>query len=449
MTDESDLASGGGADARDLPTVVIVGRPNVGKSTFFNRVLGERAAIVEDRPGVTRDRNVREVSWLGRPFRLVDTGGWLPRGDELEAKVSRQVESAVRDADLVVFMVDASVGPTDLDNEIAAWLRRAEVAVLLAANKADNDRRELDRWEFLALGVGEPHPVSALHGRRSGDFLDAVVEHLPPDTGDHEPGVTIPADGAPRVAIVGRPNVGKSTLFNRLIGEERSVVHDMAGTTRDSVDTRIETDDGPIVFVDTAGLRRRSKVDEETEQYSAVRALRSLDTADIAMLVIDATDGVSAQEQRLAERIEAAGCPLVIVLNKWEICDFEQRRELEASLSRKLYFAGDAPVVKISALTGKGIHKIAAVLRDSIERYHRRVPTRDVNRVISDAQQRQPAGGGAKVLYALQGATDPPTFTLFVNRELPATYLRYLERSIREAFDLGAVPVKLRVRKRG
>jgi GTP-binding protein len=253
----------------------------------------------------------------------------------------------------------------------------------------------------------------------------------------------------PRVAIVGRPNVGKSTLFNRLVGEDRSVVHDMAGTTRDSIDTLVDTPDGPIVFVDTAGMRRRSRIDDSAEYYSVVRALRAIDGSDIALLVIDATDGITSQDQRLAERVDAAGCPIVVMLNKWELIDDpEQRLQVQAELKRKLYFVGDAPVLKISALTGKGVNKLRPVLQEAIHQYHRRVPTRDVNRVISDAQQRQPAGHGVRVLYALQGATDPPTFTLFVNRELPQTYMRYLERSIREAFEFGSTPLKLRVRKR-
>jgi GTP-binding protein len=253
----------------------------------------------------------------------------------------------------------------------------------------------------------------------------------------------------PRVAIVGRPNVGKSTLFNRLVGEDRSVVHDMAGTTRDAIDTLVETPDGPIVYVDTAGMRRRSRIDDSAEYYSMVRALRAIDDADIALLVIDATEGVTSQDQRLAERVDASGCPIVVMLNKWELVDDpEHRLEIETEVHRKLYFVGDAPILKISALTGKGVHKLRPVLQEAIEQYHRRVPTRDVNRVISDAQQRQPAGHGLRVLYALQGATDPPTFTLFVNRELPQTYMRYLERSIREAFQFGSTPIKLRVRKR-
>lgn len=438
----------------DLPTVVIVGRPNVGKSTWFNRVIGEQAAIVEDRPGVTRDRHRRLASWLGRAFWLVDTGGWMPVGNDLDDKVSRQVEEAVKDADLVLFMVDASVGPTDDDERIAVWLRRAGVEVLLVANKADNERREQERWEFLSLGVGEAHTVSALHGRRSGDFLDEVIARLPVDSaGVAESGVATggPSDstGVPRVALVGRPNVGKSTLFNRLVGSERSVVHDMPGTTRDAIDTLVETEDGPLVFIDTAGMRRRSKIDDSAEYYSLVRALKAIDEADVAMLVIDSTVGVTSQDQRLAERIDAAGCPILVVLNKWETLDSEDRRKVESDLARMLYFIEDAPVLKISALTGKGVHKMRPVLQDAIEQYHRKVPTRDVNRVIAEAQQRQPAGGGARVMFAVQGAADPPTFTLFVNRELPQTYIRYLERSIREAFGFGSTPLKLRVRRKG
>lgn len=440
-----------------VPAVVIVGRPNVGKSTWFNRVIGEQAAIVEDRPGVTRDRFTRRASWLGRDFDIVDTGGWLPSGSELDDKVSRQVEEAVRSADLVIFMVDASVGLTDEDEAVADWLRRTDVPVILAANKSDNDRRELERWSFMSLGLGEPYPVSALHGRRSGDFLDLVVERLdfgPENTDDDDEDESATekpsaADGVPRVALVGRPNVGKSTLFNRLVGEERSVVHDMPGTTRDAIDTLVETEDGPLVFIDTAGMRKRSRIDDSAEYFSLVRALRAIDEADIAMLVIDATVSVTSQDQRLAERIDAAGCPILVVLNKWELLESEERRKVEADMARMLYFLADAPVLKISALTGKGVHKMRPVLQETIEQYHRKVPTRDVNRIIAEAQQKQPAGGGARVLFAVQGAIDPPTFTLFVNRDLPAPYVRYLERAIREGFGFGSVPLKLRMRRKG
>lgn len=447
-------------EPRELPSVVIVGRPNVGKSTLFNRIIGEQVAIVENRPGVTRDRNEMEAEWLGVPFLVIDTGGWMPHGSDLDDKVSRQVEAAVAGADLVLFMVDAGVGLLDDDEAVADWLRRGSYEVLVVANKSDNTRREDEIWQFMSLGLGDAIPVSALHGRRAGDLLDVVLERLG-DKAKWVDVVTSDVDGdtgdvwssaavkPPRVAIVGRPNVGKSTLFNRLVGQDRSIVHDMAGTTRDAIDTLVETEDGPIVFVDTAGMRKRSRIDDSAEYYSLVRALRAIDDADIALLIIDAIDGVTGQDQRLAERVDASGCPILIMLNKWELIeDAESRIVIEGDVKRKLAFIGDAPVLKISALTGKGVHKLRPHLQQAIEQYHRRVPTRDVNRVIIEAQQAQPAPGGARVLFAVQGATDPPTFTLFANRELPAHHLRYLERKIREAFEFGSTPIKLRVRKK-
>lgn len=441
-----------------LPNVVIVGRPNVGKSTLFNRIVGEQAAIVENRPGVTRDRKALDAEWLNVHFRVMDTGGWMPKGSALDDKVSRQVEEAVKDADVILFVVDASVGVLEQDEAVANWLRRGDYNVILVANKADNDRREVEMWEFLSLGLGNPVPVSALHGRRAGDLLDVVLEHFgdkavivqePSDDVPHADREVYDESTPPRVAIVGRPNVGKSTLFNRLVGEDRSVVHDMAGTTRDAIDTLVDTEDGPIVFVDTAGMRRRAKIDDSAEYYSLVRALRAIDDADIALLVIDATEGVTGQDQRLAERVDASGCPIVVLLNKWElVTDPETRFDVESEIKRRLSFIGDAPLLKISALTGKGVHKLRPRLQEAIHQYHRRIPTRDINKVISAAQQQAPAGGGAKVLYAVQGATDPPTFTLFANRELPQHHVRYLERKIKEAFGFGATPIKLRIRKR-
>ena len=438
-----------------LPVVAIVGRPNVGKSTLLNRVLGRRAAIVEEQPGVTRDRKDVEADWLGRRFRLVDTGGWMVGGDDLDARVSAQSERAIADADVVLLIVDVVTGSTEDDARVAELLRRSGKPVLLVANKVDDTGRENQMWELMTLGLGEPHPVSALHGRGTGDLLDAVVALLPPPaddeaaTGDAAATGDDAADGTIAVAIVGRPNVGKSTLFNRLLGDDRSVVHDQPGTTRDTIDTVVETEVGPLRLVDTAGMRRRSKIGEGTEYYSLVRALQAVDEADVALLVIDATDGVTGQDQRLAERVAAAGCPIVVLLNKWELLDAEGRADLRWQVSDKLRFVGDAPVLPITALSGKGVHKLLPALAASVDAYHRRIPTSRVNAVISDAQAAHPAPAGAKVLYATQGAADPPTFTLFVNRELPRTYLRYLERKLREAFDLGATPVKLRVRRRG
>jgi GTP-binding protein len=430
--------------------VAIVGRPNVGKSTLLNRIVGRREAIVEEKPGVTRDRKMVEAEWQGRRFLLVDTGGWLPGGDTLDEKVSRQSEQAMAEASAVLVVVDAAVGVTEEDARVAEVLRATGRPVLVAANKVDDANREAAIWEFLGLGLGEPSPVSALHGRGTGDLLDRLIEVLPSADGGEEAQEAADETGERifAVAIVGRPNVGKSTLFNRMIGAERAVVHDMPGTTRDSIDTVVETNEGPIRFVDTAGMRRRSRIDEGTAYYSLVRALQSVDRSDVALLVIDATEGVTAQDQRLAERVDAAGCPVVVLLNKWELLDAEQRADVTAQMARKLHFIGDAVVLKISALTGKGVHKLLPALADAIDAYHRRVPTRQVNDVLRAAQQRQPAPHGARVLYATQGAADPPTFTLFSNKELPPTYLRYLERSLREAFDLGATPIKLRVRKR-
>ena len=417
--------------------------------------MGSQVAIVQDQPGVTRDRFERQVEWQGRHFNVVDTGGWMPGGSELDSKVSRQVEAAVKEADLVLFVVDSTAGVLDDDQAIAKWLRTSGKEVLVVSNKVDTDKREFDKWEFLSLGLGDPYPVSALHGRKAGDVLDEILARLPRREGDDQEVVKPDRNdanrtpGIPRVSIVGRPNVGKSTLFNRLVGQDRSVVHDMPGTTRDSIDTVVQTPDGPITFVDTAGMRRRSKVEPGTEYYSIIRALRAVDESDIALLVIDATEGVTSQDQRLAERVDASGCPIVLVLNKWELVDADRREVVEIELQRKLYFMGDSPIVRLSALTGKNVHRLQPLLTDAITNYHRRVPTKDVNRVIAAAQQQQPAGQGARVLYALQGAADPPTFTLFVNRELPHTYLRYLERSIREAFEFGSTPLKLRVRRKG
>lgn len=435
-----------------LPMVAIVGRPNVGKSTLLNRIVGRREAIVEEKPGVTRDRKEVEAEWQGHRFRLVDTGGWMPGGDALDEKVSRQSEKAITEADAVVMVVDVTTGVTEEDARVAELLRGSNRAVFVVANKVDDASHEALIWEFLSLGLGNPWPVTALHGLGTGDLLDAVVAELPDtDEADDEVPLIGPDPTGERifsVALVGRPNVGKSTLFNRLIGEDRSVVHDLAGTTRDAIDTVIDTDHGPIRFVDTAGMRRKARIEEGTEYYSFVRALKAVDSSDVALLVIDATEGVTHQDQRLAERIDAAGCPIVVIMNKWELLDTDARADVTYEIGQKLAFLGDSEVIRISALTGKNVHRLLPALAEAIQAYHRRVPTRKVNEVVSLAQSAQPAPHGARILYATQGAADPPTFTLFANKELPATYLRYIERKLREAFDLGATPIKLRVRQR-
>ena len=438
-----------------LPVVAVVGRPNVGKSTLVNRIVGRRDAIVEEKPGVTRDRKMLDAEWIGREFTLVDTGGWLlpTSGDgseKLAQKVSAQAERAVADCDVILFVVDVNVGITEEDAQVARILQRAKKPVLLVANKVDDDKRELNVWEFAQFGLGDPWPVSAIHGRGSGDLLDALVEALPEEP--PAPEVEEAGDKIFSVAIVGRPNVGKSTLFNKIVGDERSIVHDMPGTTRDAVDTIVDTEDGPLRFVDTAGMRRRAKIDEPTEYYSLVRALQAVDRSDAALLVVDAHEGVSHQDQRLAERIDAAGTAIVIVLNKWDLLDAEGRARAKIDVADRLAFLGYAPVLTVSAKTGKTMHKVLPALRQAEEAYHQRVPTGALNRVIREAQQAHPPPAGKRhrprILYATQGANDPPTFTLFATHELPATYLRYVERKIRESFDLGPTPIKLRVRRR-
>ena len=436
-----------------LPLVVVAGRPNVGKSSLVNRMVGRRVAVVEEEDGVTRDRNTLTAEWAGVPFSVMDTGGWLAGGDSLDAKVTAQVERALEEADAVLMVVDVVTGVTEEDLAAVKVIRRAGPPVLLVANKVDDEHRESAAWEFVSLGVGDPYPVSALHGRGTGDLLDAVVALLPVPDGHVDP----QAEGAegdgrgpgtPRVAIVGRPNVGKSTLFNRLLGEERSVVHDMPGTTRDAIDTVVDTADGPVCFVDTAGLRRPSKTDRGTEQHATLRALRALEQADLAILVIDATVGATHQDQRLAERIGVSGSPALVVLNKWDLVAADARDDVLAGVGDRLAFLGAAPVLRVSALSGKGVARILPALRGAVEAYHRRVPTGALNRTVQDLQGRQPAPR-ARIRYVVQGAIDPPTFTLFTNGRLHQTYLRYIESGLREKFDLGATPLKLRVRVGG
>jgi GTP-binding protein len=316
----------------------------------------------------------------------------------------------------------------------------------VVANKVDGDSRDVDAWAFARLGLGDPVPVSALHGRGTGDLLDEVVARLPSELS--EP-IDAPTDEvtAPAVAIVGRPNVGKSTLFNRLIGDERSVVHDLPGTTRDTIDTLVSTPEGDLRFIDTAGMRRRVREAEGAEYYSLVRALQALDRAQAALLLIDATEGVTRQDQRLAERVDAAGSPVVILLNKWDLLDAEQRARLTSEVDDRLAFLAYAPVLKVSARTGRGLHRLYPALRAALAAAQRRVPTAELNRVLAQAQAAQRSPGG-RVLYGTQGATDPPTFTLFVTKTIPAPYLRYLERRIRDHFDLGPTPLVIRVRRR-
>ncbi len=462
--------------------VVVAGRPNVGKSTLINRIVGRRVAVVEERPGVTRDRKEVDAEWTGRSFTVVDTGGWLATADPLDAQVSQQAERAVAEADVVLLVVDVTVGVTEEDLAVARLLRRSSTPVRVVANKVDSEQREAEAWRTVSLGFGDPLVVSALHGRGTGDLLDTVVALFPPEAGEAPEGAGDPGSadgpgsageagrpaeepdeapdagrtglgepagpGVPRVALVGRPNVGKSTLFNRLVGDERSVTHDAPGTTRDAIDTVVETPEGAVCFVDTAGMRRASRTERGTEYYSVLRALEALDASDIALLVIDATAGVTHQDQRLAERVAAAGCPVVVVLNKWELVATEDRPEVLADVGDRLAFLGEAPVLKVSARTGLGVHRILPAVAVAEDAYHARVPTGELNRALTAIQAAHPAAG-ARILYGVQAASDPPTFTLFTNGRLQQTYLRYVERGLRERFELGPTPVKLRVRTKG
>ncbi len=429
--------------------VAVVGRPNVGKSTLVNRLVGSREAVTDSRPGVTRDWRPVACEWVGRRFFLVDTGGWTASRRGLDAKVSASAAYAAGSADVILLVVDATVGVTGEDEEVASMVRKLGSPVIVVANKVDSERQEANLWELDRLGLGEAMAVSALHGRGTGDLLDATVALLgEPVAHPEEAGEPQVEEQVERVAIVGRPNAGKSTLFNRLVSSDRSIVHDEPGTTVDSIDTVVETPAGTLRFVDTAGLRRHARRAEGPEYYSLVRALASIDAADVCLLVIDATTGVTQQDQRIAERIDASGSPVVVVLNKWEMLDAEARALVLADCEDRLGFVSYAPILKVSALTGKGVHRLFPALSAAVDAYHRRIPTAELNRVVADAQAATPPPRGSRILYATQGAVDPPTITLFCNRPVARTYLRYLERRIREGFKLGPTPLTMRVRLR-
>ena len=445
-----DLAEDPLAARESLPRVAVVGRPNVGKSTLVNRLLGARVAIVEPRPGVTRDRTEHLADWGGRPFWLVDTGGWEHGAEGMAAQIVEQAETAVADADLVLFVVDATVGALEDDERYARSLRRAGVPVLLVANKVDGQKQEPLVHELYTLGLGSPYPVSAQHGRGVGDLLEAVLAALPP-----APSV-VPDDSAvPHVALVGRPNVGKSSLFNRLLGEERSIVDPVPHTTRDAVDTMIELPgepdaDGqattePWVFVDTAGMRRRYRQGEDTELFSVDRTRRAIEQADLVLFVIDASEPIGEQDQRLAALLRDAGRGVVLVCNKWDLVDADRRQELERELDRQLSFAGWAPRVNVSATSGRGVGRLLPQLRRVWANYHRRIPTRQVNSLLGDAVAKHPPPRHGqrqlKLRYATQAEVAPPRFVLFANGPLPDGYRRYLERTLREQHDFTGVPL--------
>ena len=421
------------------PAVAVVGRQNVGKSTLVNRLFGRRAAIAHEAPGVTRDRVELEATWRGRTFRLVDTGGFMRRATGIEGLVSRQAERAADAADLVLLVVDVQTGAVEEDAMLARRLRRAEIPVLVVVNKVDSDRDEAEVTGFLALGLGDPVPVSALHGRGAGDLLDRVVALLPEDSGavEAEP-------GEPAFAVVGRPNVGKSSLFNRLVGEERSVVFEEAGTTRDAVDAVVQWPTGPVRFVDTAGFRRPSRV-QGVEYYSFLRAERAIERAHVAVLVLDASEGFTGEDKRIAARVMEVGRGLVVVANKWDLV--QGRDRAFKGLTELLLPFARAPVLRTSATTGAGVHRLAPTLLEVHDRWISRAPTAAVNEVVRAAQGERPGPGGVRYRYATQVAGGPPTFVLFGGLPPDAGYERFLEGRLRRAFELDGAPVRLRFRR--
>ncbi|MBQ7502080.1 ribosome biogenesis GTPase Der [bacterium] len=440
--------------------VAIVGRPNVGKSALFNRLTGGRRAIVEDTPGITRDRIYGVCEWNGRVFSVCDTGGIDPDDpDILRRDIHKQAEAAVDEADLVLFVVDVRAGVQPLDEEVAEILRRHKKPVLLVANKAETLEVEANAVEFYALGMGEPYPVSAIHGMSTGDLLDAVLERLPAEeTGDPEEEIS--------VVLVGRPNVGKSSTLNRLIGQERSIVHDQAGTTRDSVDISLDYGGRAVKLVDTAGMRRQAKVDESIEYYSSLRASQSLEKADVAVLVIDARDGVVAQDKRVAGEISEACKPSVIVVNKWDLLRelagedgqgpangqkiAEWKEKFIKKLGKDLEFMAYSPVIFASALTGEGTEEILEAALEAFDESRRRVPTPVLNHIIKEAAALRPPpsykGDRLKIKYVSQRPSPPPCFTFKCNSPdlVHFSYKRYLENQLREAFGFVGTPITLK-----
>lgn len=435
---------------RSLPVVAVVGRPNVGKSTFFNRVLGRRIAIVEDVPGVTRDRNFARAEWAGHSFYLVDTGGLETESDEpMTAAIRQQVMAAIDEADIIVFVVDGRAGVHPMDHRIAEHLRRADRPIVLVVNKMDRLPEELGHHDFWALGLGEPLPVSALSGKGSGDVLDAIVSRLPAVEAA-EP------DDALYVAVVGKPNVGKSSFVNRLIGEERMVVSEVAGTTRDSVDTPLRYHGRTLVFIDTAGLRRQSRIERGLEFYSALRTDRAIERADVCLVVIDATEPVHQQDLRIAQRAWDAGCGLILVANKWDLIekDTGTATAYEAHIRERAPSLRSVPVIFTSALTGQRVQRTLDLILAVAAERSRRVPTHEVNEVVRELVDRQTPplyrGQPVKVYYATQADTAPPTFVIFVNHPegITENYERYLLNGFRARWGFTGSPLRLRIRRR-
>ena len=433
-----------------LPVVAVVGRPNVGKSTFFNRLLGSRVAIVDDQPGVTRDRNFGRAEWAGRAFFVVDTGGVIEGSDEpLDRAIRQQAMAAVDEADLIVLLVDGKDGVHPLDEKLAEVLRKAAKPVLVVVNKVDNLPHDQGYHEFWSLGMGDPLPVSAMSGKGTGDLLDRMLAEFPEGAAVEVDEDTI------RVAVVGKPNVGKSSFVNRLFGEERMVVSEVAGTTRDPVDTPFKYHGKSLVFVDTAGLRRQSKVKDSLEYYSALRTERVVRDADVCVVLVDASEGeLHHQDIRIAEQAWDAGAGLILVVNKWDLVEKETNTApvFEKQMRLRFPFLSWVPVVFASALTGQRIRKTLDLILEVAEERRRRIDTHEVNEVLAELGRRQPPphhrGHPVKIKYGTQVTVAPPTFALFSNypREVPDHYIRYLLNGFRERWSFTGVPVRLRLR---
>jgi GTP-binding protein len=424
------------------PRVAIVGRQNVGKSTLLNRLLGAREAIAHGDPGVTRDRIEVAVEWRGRSFVAVDTGGYVRRASGIEALVTAQADRAMTEADVVLLVVDAEVGVQEEDAELARQLRRSPAPVMLVANKVDSESREADATALYRLGLGDPIPVSALHGRGAGDLLDRIVDLLP-ERGEDEAGAREPV-----FAIVGRPNVGKSSLFNRVVGDERSVVYETAGTTRDAVDALVPTEAGRVRFVDTAGFRRPSRA-EGVAYYGFLRTMRAIERAHVAALVVAADEGVTTEDRRIAARVAEAGRGLVVVASKWDLLESEEKPKRFEGVKEDVAVFPGVPVIRTSAKTGAGVQRVLPALVRVHGEWGKRVPTAEVNRVLHAAQgEHPPPRSAGRLRYATQVSAGPPRFVVFAGGPVPRTYQRFLENRLRDAFGFEGVPLRLSFRRR-
>ena len=431
-----------------LPVLAVVGRPNVGKSTLVNRIIGRREAVVEDVPGVTRDRVSYDAIWAGRAFTLVDTGGWDPDARGMAERIREQAEIAVSLADAVLFVVDATVGITDADEAVVRVLRRSMKPVVLAANKVDDQRAEAESYGLWNLGLGEPYPVSALHGRGSGDLLDAILAALP-----EPPEQSFEEEAGPRrIAIVGKPNVGKSSLLNRLAGAERVVVDSVAGTTVDPVDEVIELGGREWRFIDTAGIRKRVKEASGHEYYASLRTNAAIERAEVVVVVIDASEPMAEQDLRIMSAVEEAGKALVIAYNKWDLVDEDRRYYLEREIDRDLVQFRWAPRVNISALTGRHMEKMVPAIEAALEGWQTRVPTGQLNAFLGRLVAAHPhpvrSGKQPKILFGTQATTMPPTFAIFTSGQIEPSYQRFIERRLREDFGFVGSPVHVQIRAR-